>query len=361
LATQGDGSSTFNFSNLNISSGNGAVNMFVTTTYAAGAWEPSGQINVSSNHPLIVKTNNTERMRIDSSGNVIIYDGGLFVDSGADSQYGAFDSDNANGGYMTFKKSGTDIADIGNAAQIVSGGSATDFGINVRPSNNLVFGTSNVERMRIDSSGNVGIGTVSPVSLGGYTALTLNNATNGGILTFQQGGANKGSIYNDSSGNVYFGVNSGAAIFETAGAERMRIDSSGRLGIGVSPSAWGSVTKVLQIGNRASVFSFNNATSDVANNIYFDGADYKYIESAAASFYRQNGAEHSWYRAASGTAGDAITFTQSMVLTSGGYLKASNNGSYINSTGLFHELRTSGNGLDYLYVKFCLISLWSDN
>jgi hypothetical protein len=72
LATQGDGSSTFNFSDLNISSGNGAVNMFVSTFYAAGAWEPGGQINVATNHPLIVKTNNTERMRIDSSGNVLI-------------------------------------------------------------------------------------------------------------------------------------------------------------------------------------------------------------------------------------------------------------------------------------------------
>jgi hypothetical protein len=70
LATQGDGSSTFNFSNLNLSSGDGAVNMFLLTTFAAGTWEPSAQLSVSSNHPLVFKTNNTERMRILADGNV---------------------------------------------------------------------------------------------------------------------------------------------------------------------------------------------------------------------------------------------------------------------------------------------------
>ena len=68
LATQGDGSSTFNFSDINVSAGNGAVNMFLATTYAAGTWAPSAQINVSTNHPLIVKTNNTEVARFLAGG-----------------------------------------------------------------------------------------------------------------------------------------------------------------------------------------------------------------------------------------------------------------------------------------------------
>jgi hypothetical protein len=68
LATQGDGSSTFNFSDIQVSSGGGAVNMFLATTYAAGTWAPSGQLNVSTNHPLIVKTNNTEVARFLAGG-----------------------------------------------------------------------------------------------------------------------------------------------------------------------------------------------------------------------------------------------------------------------------------------------------
>ena len=72
LATQGDGSSTFNFADILISSGNESVNMFLATTYAAGSWAPAGIINVATNHDLQIKTNNTERMRINSSGDLIV-------------------------------------------------------------------------------------------------------------------------------------------------------------------------------------------------------------------------------------------------------------------------------------------------
>jgi hypothetical protein len=68
LATQGDGSSTFNFADIRIASGNSAVQMFLATTYAAGTWAPAGIINVSTNHDLQIKTNNTTRLTIANSG-----------------------------------------------------------------------------------------------------------------------------------------------------------------------------------------------------------------------------------------------------------------------------------------------------
>jgi hypothetical protein len=68
LATQGDGSSTFNFADINISSGNEAVNMFLATTFAAGTWAPAGFINVATNHELQFKTNNTTRLTLANSG-----------------------------------------------------------------------------------------------------------------------------------------------------------------------------------------------------------------------------------------------------------------------------------------------------
>ena len=108
----------------------------------------------------------SERLRIDSSGNVGIGTSTslvrLTVDSGSAAQYGRFNSTAANGGYLTFESSSTVHGDIGTAAQLVGGGSATDFGINARGSRNLILGTNNTERLRIDSSGNVGIGTSSP-------------------------------------------------------------------------------------------------------------------------------------------------------------------------------------------------------
>jgi hypothetical protein len=74
LATQGDGSSTFNFADILVSSGNESVNMFLATTFAAGSWAPAGIINVATNHDLQFKTNNLERMRITSGGAVTIGD-----------------------------------------------------------------------------------------------------------------------------------------------------------------------------------------------------------------------------------------------------------------------------------------------
>jgi hypothetical protein len=90
LATQGDGSSTFNFSDIQVSAGDSAVNMFLATTYAAGTWAPSGQINVSTNHPLIVKTNNTEVARFLAGGGLTFNGDTLAANALDDYEEGTF-------------------------------------------------------------------------------------------------------------------------------------------------------------------------------------------------------------------------------------------------------------------------------
>ena len=89
----------------------------------------------------------------------------------------------------------------------------------------------------IDTSQNVGIGTTSPKNNSGYSTLTLNNATNGGVLEFTNNNTSIAQIYNDSSALYIYGQSgknvsiqaAGAAYIrlDTNGGERMRIDSSG--------------------------------------------------------------------------------------------------------------------------------------
>jgi hypothetical protein len=92
------------------------------------------------------------------------------------------------------------------------------------------------------------------------------------------------------------------------------IDTNQQVGIGVTPSAWGSYT-ALQIKNAAFA-SYGNNFTIIGNN----WANDKYIISDAASLYQQHLGQHTWYNAASGTAGNAISFTQAMTLDSSGNL-----------------------------------------
>jgi hypothetical protein len=92
------------------------------------------------------------------------------------------------------------------------------------------------------------------------------------------------------------------------------------LGVGVTPSAWGSGYKALQINNGGLVTNTGGTFTAVVANAFFDGTNYKYVSTAAASLYRQNAGVHDWQTAASGTAGNNITFTQAMTLDASGNL-----------------------------------------
>lgn len=107
--------------------------------------------------------------------------------------------------------------------------------------------------------------------------------------------------------------------FYTSGAEKMRLDTSGNLGIGVTPSA--SSTKTLEIANVG-----NTITTTGSNEIQFSAGAYynagwKYaVSSAPVTNYYQSAGVHYWRNATSGTAGNAITWTQAMTLDTSGTL-----------------------------------------
>ena len=138
---------------------------------------------------------------------------------------------------------------------------------------------------------------------GGY-ALSVNN--------------NTGSEFHQISGT---GIATWSNVGGVAGTA-MTLNSTG-LGVGVVPSAWdASLFKVLQIGANGSFISGRTGTTNQAIfglNAYYDTA-YRYVVSAQATRYEQITGEHRWLNAPSGTAGNAITFTQAMTLDASGRL-----------------------------------------
>jgi hypothetical protein len=119
--------------------------------------------------------------------------------------------------------------------------------------------------------------------------------------------------------------------------ERARIDSSGNLGLGVTPSSWATV-KAYQVG-RASIYGYSGTDSGFQHNAYYN-AGWNYIATDYASQYVQQTGGHVWKTAPSGTAGTAITFTQAMTLNNSGALGFNLSGSI--SYGTSGQVLTSG-------------------
>ena len=130
-------------------------------------------------------------------------------------------------------------------------------------------------------------------------------------------------IFNDgtvSTINSTFGSAGASPLtFQISDTERMRLSADGNLGLGVTPSAWGSGFRALQVSSSALI---NNGSNDtfLGANYYFDGTNNRYINTDFASTYGQVNGAHLWYTAPSGTAGNAISFTQAMTLDASGNL-----------------------------------------
>ena len=109
--------------------------------------------------------------------------------------------------------------------------------------------------------------------------------------------------------------------FHTNGAERMRIDSSGNVGIGVVPKAWESNLVALQYGLGASITSKkNDVVSYLSGNAYSDSVgNWKRMYVSPANQYELAGnGTHEFKVAPSGTADSAISWTNAMTIDNSG-------------------------------------------
>jgi hypothetical protein len=240
-------------------------------------------LGTNSNHSLLFKTNGSEKVRIDPSGNMLIGDstyagfgqlqignasttttrlqmisspsvgsGGIhFGDttSATNARFAGFLLYDHNGDFMRLGTAEAERMRIDSSGSIIiqngqieypNAGDLTLNSSNV--SGEIQFRTAGNERMRIASNGNVGIGTTIPTGASGKTL-----AINGGAG--QTRIALKNNFTGDAAGDGFqILLDTGGGFIEmrenlplaftTNNTERVRIDASGRVGIGTpSPAA----------------------------------------------------------------------------------------------------------------------------
>jgi hypothetical protein len=224
----------------------------------------------------------------------------------------------------TFTSAGRTVINANGSAQALLGLSVGGTGVgylyhngtDITLMNNVstgvaIFGTNNTERMRITSAGSVLIGATSSP----FPKLYVSDGTVGvGLGPYSTGSVAYAGTWTNHS-----------LAFVTNGAEAGRFDTAGNLGLGVTPSAWASTSKAIELSAVSPCYlAFNSSTNPygyIYSNAYFNGTNNIYKNSSYASVYAINSAgQHQWFTAPSGTAGNAITFTQAMTLDNSGNL-----------------------------------------
>ena len=373
------------------------------------------------------------------SGNVTVDTNTLFVDSSnnrvgigtATPSYRA-DIANTGGSAAALRLTGNDQSNVRlRLENSGTGGVTWELTGGLTGANNSHFSlydaTAATTRLSVDGSGNlavdtntlyvdaannrVGVGTASPSESVEVSAsnvmLKLNAATNSfAQLGYYENGALKWNVYNDYVTDEYRIGNASGTI--------VQLSQSGNLGLGVTPKAWSASFRAMEAGAQPMYGSTGANNVLIGSNWYNDGTD-KYGTTGAASRFIIKPGSYEWQTAPSGTAGNAISFTQVAEInasgeftvapgstqtvkittgaavrcanttntsgydvgllggasdatgfiynranapvvfgtnnaerariTSGGYTKHSNDGTYFDATGAYHEFRQTANNM----------------
>jgi hypothetical protein len=155
----------------------------------------------------------------------------------------------------------------------------------------------------------------------------LKNATFSGTVTATQFSSTNSNAstpsFGVSAGNGMYNAGTNVLGFSTNSLNRMTLDASGNLGLGVVPSAWISVYKSIEFGIGAAVIGRTDDSSlSILTNLYRNSAgDYIYKNTGdLATLMTTESGGFSWNTAASGTAGGTASLSNIMTLDASGDL-----------------------------------------
>ena len=249
--------------------------------------------------------------------------------------------------------------DLSIADKIVHTGD-TNTAIRFPAADTVTAETGGSERVRLNSSGNLGIGEASPsrklaISDATFPALRIKNSS-----TSIANGTNIAGIEfehaDSSAAGVCAGINALMADTSTGALhmtfstgtnvnlyrENMRLDMSGNLGIGLTDIAgFGGTYRGIDVGSKGSGLAgrTDNVTIDLRSNTFYDGSNHKYGgTSTTAGQLSVGGAQLSFSNAPSGTAGDTATLTERLNI---GNLGVFTSTAFSNGT-FSHHIRNSG-------------------